>query len=260
MALLKRADSDRMPRPALVLDLGDLRRQAEDLERRTRERAGEIIEQGRTERAKLLAGAEEQGHAAGREKGFAQGLEEGRTKGRAEAIAALTAEGQALQRAWEASLGEFLTRRDEMLSEARTDVLLLALMIARRVVKRVVDVDPRVVEDQLAAALALTIRPTSLVIEVHPDDAALANEVLPGIVKQLCGGAHAALVPDPARTRGSVVIRTAGGEVDASIDTQIGRIVEAIVPAAGLERARRALDDATEKPGSVASADQEGAS
>lgn len=260
MALLKRADSERMARPALVLDLGDLRRQAEELERRTRERTGEIIEQGRAERARLLAGAEEQGHAAGHEKGFAQGLEEGRARGQTEATASLRAEGESVQRAWEAALGEFLAQRDEMLTQARTDVLLLALMIARRVVRRVVDVDPRVVEEQLAAALSLTTRPTSLVIEVHPDDAALAGEILPELIKRFGVGDHASLATSSTIGRGSVVIRTRGGEVDASIDTQLQRIVEAIVPAAELDRARRVLDDAPREPGPSARADQDGAS
>lgn len=244
MALVKRADSDRMARPALVLDLGDLRKQAEEIERRMRDRAAEIVEQGRAERARLLAGAEDEGRATGYAKGLAQGLEEGRAKGREEAIAALSREGEGLRNGWEASLADFLTRRDEMLAEARADVLLLALMIARRVVKRVIDVDPRVVEDQLCAALSMTVRPTSLVVEVHPADAALAAQVMPDIVKRLCGSAHASLAESETLSRGSVVIRMAGGEVDASITTQVERIVEAIVPAGKIEAARRTLDAA----------------
>src|SRR5690606_4694204 len=70
-----------------------------------------------------------------------------------------------------------------------------------------------------------------LVVAVHPEDAALAEEALPGVVARLRAGAHAELVEDAGLSRGSAVVRTpGGGAVDASIDAQVERMVRALLP------------------------------
>lgn len=232
MAVVKRADSDLVARSAVVLDLGDLRRRAEELEAKTIARARQIIDEANAERQRLLAGAAEQGRETGHAAGLARGVIEGREQGKNEAIASMRAQADALSRGFEAALGALVEQREALLTQARTDVLKLAVAIARRVTRRSIDADPRAVMDQLEAALAMTLRPTTLIVEVHPDDAALVREAAPALAKKLAGGPHVEVVERAELSRGSVVLRSAGGEVDASIETQLERIVEAIVPVA----------------------------
>ncbi|MDX2114375.1 MAG: FliH/SctL family protein [Planctomycetota bacterium] len=230
MPVVKRADSQNMPRPALVLDLGDLRREAEALEAATRANIAAMLEEARAERARIVAGAREEGLKSGHAEGYRKGHEEGRAAGRAEAIAQTSARLGELATALSAVLDAFTAAREELLLSARAEVLAFAVAAAERVTRRVIAIDPGVVAGQLEAALAMTVAPSRLFVRVHPDDEALAREILPTLVERFAPGAHAVLSPDSTLARGSALIRTELGEVDASIDTQLDRIIEAVLP------------------------------
>jgi len=221
-------------RSALVLDLGDLKRQAEAVADATRAQADDIIARAQAERDRLLRGAADEGRAAGHAQGLAAGLAEGREAGRAEALKQTKDLVEALAAAWSGSLAAFEKLRDGLLCESRADLVRLAVAIAERVTKRTIDADPRVVEMQLDAALRFVTDPTRLVIRVHPDDLASAQSVLPELMRRFGESCHTRTVADPALARGSVVIDTDKGQVDASIDAQLDRLVEALLP--GLPR------------------------
>lgn len=240
MAVLKLSNSADMLKDAVVLDLGDLRRQGEAIMAQARERAAAAIKAGEAERARLIADAAAVGHAQGleqgRAEGFARGLEEGRAAGLAERREAL----ERLDRAWTESLGAFTAARERLLDEAGRDVVLLAARLAERVVKRAVALDPSIVQDQLRAVLGLVMRPSRVSIRIHPDDRALATDALPGIVAAMGTVAHAEVQDDASLARGSCVARLRGtgagdglpgGEIDASIDTQLERLARALLPA-----------------------------
>lgn len=231
MALIKHAEARDLAREAIVLDLGDLARQGEQLRSRSKAEADAILANARAERDRLLAGAREEGRREGLELGLAEGRRQGAEQGRAEALAEAKASLDAMVAAWTSALGSFEGQRDAMLLEARRDVLRLALKIAEKVTKRAIRLDPAVVKDQLAAVLSLVTKPTGLTIAVHPDDLARARETLPALCERLARGSHVELVADASLAPGSCVARTAGGgEIDASIDGQLDRIVEALLP------------------------------
>lgn len=247
MALIRNAAASTLARDAIVLDLGDLQRQGELLKRRAREEAEQTLAAARRERDRLVAGAAEEGRAAGAAEGRAQGLAEGREQGRAEAMEERRAELEALIGGWTAALEEFNARRERMLSEARVDVLKLALQIAERITRRAIQHDPAVVQDQIRAVLAAVARPTRLTLCVHPEDAPIASEILPEVHAAM--GEHAELVVDAALERGSCIARTEeGAKIDASIETQLRRIVEALLPGRG-DVLEHAEDDAGAPPG-----------
>lgn len=231
MALIKQADAGLIARDAIVLDLGDLARQGEALRSRSRAEADAIVAQAKAERERLIAGAKEEGFAQGLARGEEEGRKRGEEAGREAAMAEAKDRIDRLVSAWEGALAAFEGERDRMLLEARQDVLRLALAVAEKVTKRVVRVDPGVVEEQIAAVLGLITRPTRLVVSVHPEDLARAREVMPGMCERLAKGSHVEVVADAALERGSCVARTAGrGEIDASIATQLERIAAALLP------------------------------
>lgn len=232
MAVIKHSERDRLARNAVVLDLGDLRRAADALEARSVAHAKKIVEDANTERARLITGAAEKGFAAGKADGLAKGQTEGREQGRVEALERHAPEIKALIDAWSAALVQVNTGRDDLLLEASTQVLALAVSIAERITKRAIALDPAIVGEQLAAAIALVVAPSRLVVYTHPDDLDAAKAILPSLVERLLGAAHATIEPDPRLSRGSVVIRTPEGAVDASIETQIDRIARAVLPGA----------------------------
>lgn len=242
-------------RSALVLDLGDLKRQAEAVADAMRAQADDIIAKAQAERERLLSGAAEEGRAAGHAQGLAAGLAEGREAGRAEALEQTRTLVDALAMAWSGSLAAFEKLRDGLLCESRADLVRLSVAIAERVTKRTIDADPRVVEGQLEAALRFVTGPTRLVIRVHPEDLASAESVLPELIRRLGESCHTRIVAEGGLARGSVVVDTDKGRVDASIDGQLDRLVEALLPGVlrGLEMetveastAAAPMDDAVE--------------
>lgn len=239
MPLIKGITATELAKGAVVLDLGDLQRQAELLHRQARERAEAVVDQARHERARILAGAAEQGRA----EGYARGLEEGRRTGVEQALTTAVAEHQlkleAIEANWSGALAEFSAQRDALIQSATRDVITLGVMIAERVIKRVIEHDPAVVQDQLTAALGVIVRPTEVAIVIHPDDRPMTQRCLPGLLAAMSAIRHAEIVEDKSVTRGGCIVRTrgdgsagdpGGGEVDARIATQVDRIVAALLP------------------------------
>ncbi len=238
MALIKHANTHELTRDAIVLDLGDLSRQGQALIESARARADQILAEARDERDRIVAGSAEKGLAQGLAKGEAEGLKKGQEDGHAAAAAERKTQIDQLESAWRGALEHFGVQRDAMLSSAHVDVLRLATLIATKVVKRVVAIEPRVVEDQMRAVLATVTRPTELMIRVSPADLVTAQEALPGLLTAFQSVHGASIEPDAALGQGSCIATTrggvseslGGGEIDASIDGQLYRIVEALLP------------------------------
>ncbi len=230
MALIKNALSETMAREAIVLNLSDIRRQGEELRERARAEAAKIVEDGKAERKRLIADAAAEGKKQGLEEGREQGRREGFEGGAAEAREQVAAALGTIEAAWTRAIEEFERARDDMLIEARTDVVRLATAIGARVTRRIVEVDPAAVLGPLESALSIVTRGSRLVVAVNPDDRADVERALPDLAARLASSAHAEVSPDPSLPRGSCVVRTGKGEIDASVETQIERIVAELVP------------------------------
>lgn len=234
MALIKEAHSRGSIANAIVLDLGDLARQGEVLKARGRAEAEAIVSKARAEREEIIAGAEDQGQQRGFQRGLDEGTARGSEQGRAEAKEQVGKQLESLIHGWSTALAEFETVRDEMVIDAKQQILRIAAIVAQRVTHRVVELDETIVASQLEAVLSRVCRPSRLVVAINPEDEAIAREALPGIVAQLAEVTHADLLEDPEIQRGSCVVRTAGGgEIDGSIGTQIDRMVSVLLPRPG---------------------------
>ncbi len=237
MALIKSTNLTSMDKQVVVLDLGDLGRQGELLAAQARERAEAILAEARAERDEIIVGASVDGKAMGMERGLQEGRAQGVADGQAAAYAERKEELEKVAAAWGGALAAFEARRERLLADARTDVLTLVAAIATKVVKRRVELAPDVVVDQLAAVLGMVVRRTRLVLRVNPADLALVAEAMPGLTARFQSAAHAEVVEDAGLSRGSVMATIAepgGGEIDAAIETQLMRLVEAILPSPGV--------------------------
>ena len=230
MPLIKQFGRSDLAKSALVLDLGDLKRQAQEIIDAGRRDAEQIRRSAERTAQALVDAADERGYRAGFDRAMAEGRAKGETEGRAsgqrergEAIDALVDE-------WSAALERWDAERREMLVAAREDVLVLAVALARKIVLRVPELDPSVVQDQLAEALTLMGRPSSLTVTVNPSDRPLIDEVLPALTNRLLATAHASIEEDAAITPGGCIVRTGRGSIDATLDRQLDRIARALLP------------------------------
>ena len=237
MALIKRDSAIELSKGAVVLDLGDLRRQGYAILQAAQARADAVLADAKTERERLVTGAAAEGRTEGLAQGLADGHRQGMEQGRSAAQAEHRESLEKLTKGWTTALAAFEQSRERMLEEARRDVLRLAVAVATKVTKRAVTLDDRVATEQLAAVLRLVLRPTRLIVSINPADRAVLEAAAPALAKTFPAATHIELVDEPSLGRGSCVARLAdqgqaAGEIDASIDTQLDRIVEALLPSA----------------------------
>jgi len=230
MPLVKEHSAATNAHEAIVLDLGDLRKQADRLKADARAEADRIVAEARAEAARLTARADERGHAEGYARGHAEGVEAGRAEGRAQALADTAEQFDRLHANWRAAIGPWEARRAEMLDEVRRSLFDFALRLAARVTKRVPAVDPAVVVDQVEAALAQMARSADARVRVHPEDRALVEEAAPTLVRDLELAERIDIVEDEAIERGGCVVVYGRGRIDATIDGQLDRIVQTLLP------------------------------
>lgn len=236
MAVIKKSDAAGSARDAVVLDLGDIARQADLLRRRAREQAEAIVAQARAERDRLVSTGYADGHAAGTSAGYAEGFAKGEEEGRKQSTLEARVKLDEIERAWTEALDDFADKRHRLLVESKQSVIRLAISIAQRVIHRAVAADERIALAQVEHALKLIGRPTRVVVLIHPEDGAMVRRALPSISARLGAIEHVVCEEDEAIARGGCVVRTAeGGEIDASLETQVRRIAQTLVPRAGGE-------------------------
>ena len=131
MALIRQADIESNPRRALVLNVENIRAQADAIIDRTREAAAAIIAEAHAERARIVAGAAEAGRAQGHAEGLAAGLEVGRELGRAEAFERAGAGLAALEASLRAALEGFGVEREALLRACESQAPAGALLAER---------------------------------------------------------------------------------------------------------------------------------
>lgn len=254
MGLIPRADIDRMARDAVVLDLADVERRGALLREAAEQEAARIIAEAKAQRAKILAGAAEQARIKGMEEGREQGRVEGAKQARAEVTKRYSERLETIASGWETLLDTVESERGRMMSDARRDVLRLALRVAELVTKRVVELDPGVAESNLAEALALVLGKTRLMVAVSPQDEDVLRQAMPKLVRRFESAREAEIVADDSVPRGGCVVRsTEGAEIDATVETQLRRIVRELMPGAEIvEDEAPSDDDASNESGADA--------
>ncbi len=220
-------------------DLGDLEKQAAEIINAARAEAARMISEAQTQAATLAAEAAPRGFAEGREKGMAEGREAGLSAGREEAVGQYTAQLASLAESWSAAIDAFDTDRAAALQTARQDVVELALVMGGRIARRVVAADPAVVQDQVAEAISLVTAPSAMTIFINPGDRTLVEAVLPALCERLEKAVHVELRDDPDMERGGCMLSTGKGVIDATLEKQIERIAEVLLPNSPAKRGRK---------------------
>ncbi|MEX0745790.1 MAG: FliH/SctL family protein [Phycisphaeraceae bacterium] len=229
MPLLKSHDAAPLLKEAIVLDLGDLGRQAARLRAAAEAKAAQILDDAEREARTLIDSAAAKGREQGHAEGHAAGLAEGREQGRREALEQAAAQFETLQQTWADALRRWEAHCDQVDREARQGVLNFALKVAEKLVHRTIEVDERVVVGQLAEALGQVLHATHVSVNVHPDDRAVLDEALPELLAEFNQLERIKLTDDPAVGRGGCVVRHGQGRIDATIDTQLRRVVDAML-------------------------------
>ena len=118
-----------------------------------------------------------------------------------------------------AAIGDVSSLRKRLRQETEKDLVLLALAIAKRILHREISVDPMAVQGLIRAALEKVQSRDITEIRIYPghEEAirrCLAAEHSTGI-EVIC---------DPSLHPGDIIVSTKRGDLQASVDTQLGEI------------------------------------
>lgn len=221
------------------------------------ERARAIVEAAQAELGRARREAERIREAA-RTEGFELGRHEGLEAGRREGLEHGLAQARELLATLTAVASDLQGRRADLITNAQRHLLQLAVAIARRIVQAHLAFDPEVVGRNVAAALALVAESDRVLVAVHPTHAERVRQILSatGPDPQRAGpepqDARLAVVPDEAVPPGGCIVRTAGGLVDATLETQLEEIERQLLNpgAAGGEPQATSRDAPGADPGS----------
>jgi len=230
MPVLKSQQATEASKNAIVMDLCDVRTEAERVIADARSRARQIVEDAQRQKQRISDEAHDEAYQCGHAEGVQQGMEDGRRQGRTEAHEQASQQLSELQEAWTDAAQSWESQRQEMDRQARQAVLDFAVLFARKLVHRVIEVDDHVITDQVAAALSQVLQPLDVTIRINRDDRPILEQALPCLLEQVKGLEHVRLIDDETVGRGGCVVNYAQGQIDATVDTQVRRIVELIAP------------------------------
>ena len=210
---------------------------------RLEDKARGLLEDARHEAARILAEAEEQGQrraeeikAAARPEGIEQGRREAFDKARAEAQRVTRDEARntyaKLNQALTQSLVDFDANKRRLLALAENGVIDLALAIARRICKHQAGVSSETARANAAALLEMVKHEKDAVLRLNAEDLETVKVALPQLLSSVQHCEHVEIVADEKVSRGGCVLQTRDGTIDATLETQLDRVAEALRGAA----------------------------
>lgn len=154
----------------------------------------------------------------------AEGFNAGYTAGAADARTAVEPAVSALH----AAAAELSQLRADVADRAERAAVELALRVAEQVVHAAVAADPELVVDAVRGALRRLVERDRVLLLVHPDDLDVVREHADRLVAELGGIEHCGVEADRRVGRGGAIVRTAEGEVDATLETKLERAREVV--------------------------------
>ena len=168
------------------------------------------------------------------EEGFAQGRAAGMAAGRAEgkaehdqAIARANAQVARLEQVF----GSLSRPLQDVDAQVESELVNLALTVARQLVRRELRIDPAQVIAIIRETVALLPAATrDIRVHLHPEDAAVVRERLAATTAERAWS----IIEDPVMTRGGCRVTTDTAQIDARLETRINEVITTIL---GDERA-----------------------
>jgi flagellar assembly protein FliH len=214
---------------AIVMDLGDVEREAARTVSRARAEAEQIVSQARVQATAEAARLREEGRLAGHAEGFAAGQEEGRKQGHDEAVAQTAALVQELVGRWNQTLEALQQNMAPHHADARADLVRLALAVAGRVTHAEGLRNRKVAEATVAEALRTIGAARMVSLHVNPAEIEAIGAYLPGLQAKLRSIESVELVADTEIAHGGCTVCFGGGEIDARLETQMKRIADELL-------------------------------
>ena len=128
-----------------------------------------------------------------------------------------------------ATLSEFLSAPQEVFDYIAPNILQISIDIAQKIIKTEITQNPQVVLDKIVEILkTLSKEEPKVTIRVNPMQVNIAKEGIPEIMTSAGLETKIVVLPDESITEGGCVVTTNNGVIDASIESQLAIVKEAL--------------------------------
>lgn len=128
-----------------------------------------------------------------------------------------------------AKIADFISAKKEVFEYIAPDILEISVDIARKIIKKEVEQNPQVILDSIVEVMRTISKEESrITVKVNPLQADLVKTELPEYISSMGVEAKITVLPDDTIEEGGCILNTNNGIVDASLDTQLDIIKEAL--------------------------------
>lgn len=127
------------------------------------------------------------------------------------------------------SMEDFFNAKQDVYDEIAPDILEISLDIAKKIIKKEMKESPEILLDNIKDILkGLSKEESKIVLKVNPAQAAMLKQEMPEAVSMAGLEAKVIIVPDENTMEGGCMVTTDNGVIDATIETQLAIISEAL--------------------------------
>lgn len=127
------------------------------------------------------------------------------------------------------TLKEFLSTPQEVFEYIAPDILQISLDIAQKIIKTEITQNPQVVLDKIIEILkTLSKEEPKVTIRVNPMQVSIAKDGMPDVMAAAGLETKIVVLPDETVTEGGCVVTTNNGVIDATIESQLAIVKEAL--------------------------------
>ncbi|HEY5672407.1 MAG TPA: flagellar assembly protein FliH [Malonomonas sp.] len=158
-------------------------------------------------------------------------LEEAKARGRQEGLALAEERFESTTRALAGALEEVSRLRESLAQNGSQDMLRLVMAVAEQIVRRSVEINPQVVLTVIETALQASVRADSYRLSISPEDLEVVKAQKPLFLASISGLKNLSIDVDASISRGGCRVDSELGDVDATIETQLDSIRQALAAA-----------------------------
>ena len=127
------------------------------------------------------------------------------------------------------AITSFLGAKQEVFEYIAPDILEISVDIAQKIIKKELQQDPTIILDNIMEILkGLSKEETKITLRVNPVQVSLLKTEIPNLLSNAGLDAKVLIVPDETVMEGGCMVTTTNGVIDATIETQLAVISEAL--------------------------------
>lgn len=127
------------------------------------------------------------------------------------------------------AITSFLSAKQEVFEYIAPDIMEISVEIAQKIIKKELQQDPSIILDNIMEILkGLSKEETKITLRVNPVQVSLLKAEIPDVMNNIGLEAKVLIVPDETIMEGGCMVTTTNGVIDATIETQLSVISEAL--------------------------------